>query len=196
MAKLVLSSEGEIIDEFSMENDIFTIGRQSDNDIQIESTSVSSYHTRLVRIGHEIFLEDLNSTNGTYVNSDKVSKCILENNDVVTTGTHHLKVTEHNPEAEEAEEMLQADAPCLRVIEGEKSDARISLNGGITTLGNPGEHVAAVTRRSDGYYFLHVDGGDNRIETLLNGKKVNADGAALKEHDVLEVAGTKMEFIA
>ncbi len=68
------------------------IGRSADNDIHLKDSTVSSYHAKIVTYFDASYIEDLDSTNGTFVNGKKVQKHILNPGDVVTVGTHTLKV--------------------------------------------------------------------------------------------------------
>ena len=67
------------------------IGRSEHNDLSIDSRFVSRHHMLLVRHGSSTFLMDLNSTNGTYVNSRRVSNHVLIDNDIITVGHHRIK---------------------------------------------------------------------------------------------------------
>ena len=91
MAKLVVSSEGEVQGHYFLDKDRFTIGRKSDNDIFLDDPSVSKFHAAIITIGNDQVLEDTNSTNGVQVNGDKVTKHILQNNDLIEIGDYQLK---------------------------------------------------------------------------------------------------------
>lgn len=95
MAKLVLKREGIPLVNYPIEKNIMTIGRNSDNDIQLDDASVSSYHARICLRNNayldgykDVYLEDLDSTNGTRVNDSKVSQQLLKHDDVIQVGTH------------------------------------------------------------------------------------------------------------
>ena len=193
MAKLIVSTDGEIVDEYPMDHDILTIGRHEDNDITIDCMSISGFHSRVVAIGSDFFIEDLKSTNGSYVNSDQVKMSQIRDADIITLGSHNLKFQDvHAEEDDEFETAFNGQAQLI--VRGENANP-IELNGGMVTFGKTGEHVAAVTKRGDDYYCLHVDGGKQQSNTLLNGKAVPTEGSQLKSHDVVEVAGIEMEFI-
>ena len=66
-----------------------------------------------------------------------------------------------------------------------------SLVKNLTTLGKPGVQVAVITRRPQGYFITHVEGASFPV---LNGKTLDAQAHALHDHDVIELAGVKMEF--
>jgi hypothetical protein len=90
-AMLVLRERGELLGEFALDKDSMTIGRNPDNDIRINDSSVSSYHVRLVNKGGLWHLYDLDSTNGTYVNSRLVRKCELKIGDMLTITKFQLQ---------------------------------------------------------------------------------------------------------
>jgi pSer/pThr/pTyr-binding forkhead associated (FHA) protein len=88
MAKLVLSMNWAVQGEFQLEKERISIGRKPDNDIQIDNLAVSGKHALIITILDDSFLEDLGSTNGTYVNGKLVKKHALRNGDVIGLGKH------------------------------------------------------------------------------------------------------------
>ncbi len=91
MAKLILSMDGLVLKEIPLSKERTTIGRKPHNDIQIDNLAVSGEHAVIVTILADSFLEDLGSTNGTFVNGKTVKKHFLQNNDVVELGKYKLK---------------------------------------------------------------------------------------------------------
>ena len=91
MAKLILSLDGQVIKEFTLNKERSTIGRKPHNDIQIDNLAVSGEHAIIMTILNDSFLEDLGSTNGTLVNGQPVKKHFLQDNDVVEIGKYKLK---------------------------------------------------------------------------------------------------------
>lgn len=91
MARLVLSLNSQVLAEYNMNKERYTIGRLPDNDIRIDNPAVSGHHSLVINILNDSFLEDLNSTNGTYVNGKLIKKHALANGDVVTIGHHQLR---------------------------------------------------------------------------------------------------------
>ncbi len=196
MAQLILSTDGEVVDTYPIETDVVTIGRHEDNDIFIDCMSVSGFHARVVRVGDEFFVEDLNSTNHTFVNTEEITQAPLHDGDVMTIGAHNLKFELSDEQSAASDNPENSGQPAAKlVIKGQPDKQPIQINGGMVTLGKTGEHVAAITRRGDQYYCLHVDGGEDQRETLLNGSPVPNGGHPLKPHDVVKVAGVEMEFI-
>jgi len=91
MAKLILSMDGLVLKEIPLSKERTTIGRKPHNDIQIDNLAVSGEHAVIVTILADSFLEDLGSTNGTFVNGKTVKKHFLQNNDVIELGKYKLK---------------------------------------------------------------------------------------------------------
>ena len=88
---LYVTHEGETLSELTFDQSRMLIGRSEHNDIAINSKFISRHHALLVRHGNTTFLMDLNSTNGTYVNSRRVSNHVLIHDDVITLGQHRIK---------------------------------------------------------------------------------------------------------
>ena len=103
MAKLVLSLNGAVQGEFELDQERFTIGRKPENDIQIDNLAVSGKHSMIITILDDSFLEDLGSTNGTYVNGKLVKKHALKDGDVIAIGKHELKYANENASDDEDE---------------------------------------------------------------------------------------------
>ena len=96
MAKLVLSLNGVVQGEYQITKERTTIGRKPDNDVQVDNLAVSGKHALIITILDDSFLEDLGSTNGTYVNGKLIKKHALRDGDVIGIGKHELKyVNEH-----------------------------------------------------------------------------------------------------
>ena len=91
MARLMLSLDGAVLAEYNMNKERYTIGRLPDNDIRIDNPAVSGHHSLIINILNDSFLEDLNSTNGTYVNGKLIKKHAMQHGDVITVGHHQLR---------------------------------------------------------------------------------------------------------
>ncbi len=103
MAKMVLSMNGAVQGEFPLDKERISIGRKPDNDIQIDNLAVSGKHALIITILDDSFLEDLGSTNGTYVNGKLVKKHALRNGDVIGLGKHELKYVNDHATADDEE---------------------------------------------------------------------------------------------
>ena len=104
MARLILSLGGQVLAEFNMTKERYTIGRLPDNDVRIDNPAVSGHHSLIINILNDSFLEDLSSTNGTYVNGKLIKKHALQHGDVVTVGHHQLRFVETVAEEEEQDD--------------------------------------------------------------------------------------------
>lgn len=102
MAKLLLIFGSSVLREIAMDKEVITIGRKPGNNIPIDNLAVSGFHAKIVHEAGQYFIEDLNSTNGTFVARKRVSRCALRDNDEITIGKHTLKFLSEMPEAAES----------------------------------------------------------------------------------------------
>jgi len=116
MARLILSLDNQVMAEYNMNKERYTIGRLPDNDIRIDNGAVSGHHSLIINILNDSFLEDLNSTNGTYVNGKLIKKHALQHGDVVTVGHHQLRFQEDDEAQDEFEKTLVIQ-PSQRPVE-------------------------------------------------------------------------------
>ena len=101
MARMILSLDGQVLAEYNMSKERYTVGRLQDNDIRIDNPTISGHHSLVINILNDSFLEDLNSTNGTYVNGRLIKKHALQNGDVVTVGRHQLRFVDGTADEED-----------------------------------------------------------------------------------------------
>jgi pSer/pThr/pTyr-binding forkhead associated (FHA) protein len=104
MARLILSLDNQVLAEYNMTKERYTIGRLPDNDVRIDNPAVSGHHSLIINILNDSFLEDLNSTNGTYVNGKLIKKHALQHGDVITIGHHQLRFAEEQAGDNEPDE--------------------------------------------------------------------------------------------
>lgn len=229
MARLVLSIDGQSLAEYNMSKERYTIGRLPDNDIRIDNAAVSGHHALIINILNDSFLEDLNSTNGTYVNGKLIKKHALQHGDSITVGHHTLRFVESEADEPDdefektmvisprdaarmqmpaaamalppvpvatAQQYPNATLPRarLQVLSGQFAGRELELVKTLTTLGRPGVQVAAVTRRSDGFYIVHVESARDGDYPLLNGVATGPQARRLHDNDVVQLAGVKMGF--
>jgi pSer/pThr/pTyr-binding forkhead associated (FHA) protein len=283
MARLILSLDSQVMAEYNMSKERYTIGRLPDNDVRIDNPAVSGHHSLIINILNDSFLEDLNSTNGTYVNGKLIKKHALQHGDVITIGHHQLRFADQQTsdteqdefektmvipaaqqniaqlaKAEEAStlaaaaeradvkvdvsvKMPESEAPAatpasasasasasapasapapapahtstavgidassapnalpsarLQVLSGAFAGRELELTKALTTLGRPGVQVAAITRRPEGYFVVHVESGEEGDYPLVNGQPIGAQARKLSDNDVLQLAGVKMGFFS
>jgi len=223
---LVLTLNQSVLGEFPLDKERLLIGRKPENDIQVDNLAVSGQHAAIITILNDSFLEDLDSTNGTFVNGKLVKKHALKHGDVITIGKHELKyvndeattddqdfektmiirpgMASHAAAAAKAEEtappppagatsqIADGEMPLgkIQVLSGPGAGKELELKKALITLGRPGVQVAVITRRPQGYFITHVEGK----HPVVNGDAIGAQAHALKDHDVVELAGVKMEF--
>jgi pSer/pThr/pTyr-binding forkhead associated (FHA) protein len=184
---------------------------------------VSGEHAVLQMTGNEVYLEDLNSTNGTYVNGKAVKKQLLQNSDTVEIGKYKIKYVNEvaGPTFEKtmilkAGSVMPPVAPkpvagavptaaaadlgassaalnaTIKVLSGAAAGREVPLVKVVTTIGKPGVAVAAITKRPHGFVVAHVEGTN---KPTINGSAIGADPVTLKNGDLLELAGTQMQFV-
>ena len=256
MSHLVVTIDDKLLGEFPIEKEKVTIGRKADNDICLNNLAISGYHTQIITVLDSSFLEDLNSTNGTYVNARLVKKHALEDGDLIDIGNHRLRYVNGNgeqkpksdtdvlektivltpkdtslqeakglrkentvvepvkkdpesatpattepppPQAPVVEktvsspEVSAGKAGKLQVLNGKNAGLVLDLKKSLTTFGSPKQAVAGVTKRSSGYFLIHVQGNEG-YTTQLNGEPLKEKASRLEDHDIIEVSGVKLEF--
>ncbi|MEX1166989.1 MAG: FHA domain-containing protein [Hydrogenophaga sp.] len=203
MPKMIVSIDGVVIKEVQLTKDRTTLGRRPYNDIVIDNLAVSGEHAVMQMSGGEVFLEDLNSTNGTYVNGKAIKKQQLKNGDTVEIGKYKIKFV-HDGAAENFEKTAvintgtveaAGQAPgnaAIKVMSGAAAGREVPLVKVVTTIGKPGVAVAAITRRPQGYVVALVEGA---VKPTVNGKDLGTEALSLNHGDVIELAGTQMQFI-
>ena len=223
MPKMIVSIDGVVIKEVQLTKDRTTLGRRPYNDIVIDNLAVSGEHAVLQMTGNEVYLEDLNSTNGSYVNGKAVKKQLLHNSDTVEIGKYKIKyINEVAGPSFEKTMILKAGAlvpppgqtapagqphaaapsahaaslpqtkATIKVLSGAAAGREVPLLKVVTTIGKPGVAVAAITHRPHGFVVAHVEGTN---KPTLNGAPIGAEAVSLKNGDLLELAGTQMQFV-
>ena len=116
-------------------------------------------------------------------------------------GAHAPAGAAHAPAAAPHHAPMGSGAPVkpvlgkLRVSSGPNMGKELELSKALTTIGKPGVQVAAITRRADGYYIVHVGGQGGGKRPLVNGAEIDAQARRLSNNDSIELAGTKMTFL-
>src|SRR3954468_11147457 len=147
MPKMIVSIDGVVIKEVQLTKDRTTLGRRPYNDIVIDNLAVSGEHAVLQMTGNEVYLEDLNSTNGTYVNGKAVKKQLLQNSDTVEIGKYKIKyVNEAASAGFEKTIVIKAGAAGLAPAPGPPAAAGASLAAPIKVMSGAaaGREVALV----------------------------------------------------
>lgn len=221
MPKMIVSIDEVVIKDVQITKDRTTVGRRPYNDVVIDNLAVSGEHAAIVMSGGEVSIEDLNSTNGTYVNGKSVKKQALKNGDQIEIGKYKIRYVGDSTNDQYDKTMIvrsashlaatpgvapsaPAAAPSappspvaqgpasIKVLSGAAAGREVPLSKVVTTIGKPGVAVAAITKRQQGFVVHHVEGGGN---PTLNGMPISSDPVGLKNGDVIELAGTKMQFV-
>ena len=206
MAELVVSSDGVETQHVHLMKDRTTLGRRHHNDVALSDLSVSGMHCVFERErSGAIWLMDVGSTNGTYVNGERIQRRQLEDQDVVTVGIYSIRFLLQPPvavagqtspmrlEALGAPGRAGAQKASLRVLEGVAQGRDVPLVKTVTTFGKPGDAVVAVYHRRHGYYVALVEAGEQ--PALHNGQPIGTDAAPLADQDVLELGDSRLLFI-
>jgi hypothetical protein len=229
MPKMIVSIDDVVIKEVQLTKDRTTLGRRPYNDIVIDNLAVSGEHAVIHMSGAEVVLEDLNSTNGSYVNGKAIKKQALQNGDAIEVGKYKISFVGDNavdnfdktmvvkarppiaPMAVPAKPVPATPAApaaaavpsmpagldigpkaSIKVLTGAAAGREVPLTKVVTTIGKPAVAVAAITKRHHGFVVHHVEGGGN---PTLNGNPITSDPLPLRNGDVIELAGTQMQFV-
>jgi len=219
MPKMIVSIDGVVIREVQVTKDRTSVGRRPYNDVVIDNLAVSGEHAVLQMSGNEVYLEDLNSTNGTFINGKAVKKQLLSDSDMVEIGKYKIKYLSDTVSgaADKAamgpssavdlsltspsgsatailpvDESGAAGPASIKVLSGAAAGREVTLVKVVTTIGKPGVAVASITRRPQGFVVAHVEGSN---KPTLNGIAIGTEPVLLSHGVVLELAGTKMQFV-
>jgi hypothetical protein len=224
MGKIIIKFNDAVIDHVELKQGDMKIGRRSGCDIVLDHLAVSGEHANIFTIGGDSFIQDLNSTNGTFINNKRIVKHHLRNGDTVSIGQHSLvylnEPTRSTHEGDTIAKTVIIDpsprptppappqAPIsavsetkttggiegkaeLLVMDGKNSGKRIELTKMVTNLGKTGRHAGIITKTLEGFLLDSVIGEE---KPKLNGRPIGAGGAKLRNGDIIEVAGTRLQF--
>ncbi|MCR4302480.1 MAG: FHA domain-containing protein [Sulfuricaulis sp.] len=224
MAKIIVRFNNDVVDHVDLRQGDMKIGRKPGCEIFVDNLSVSGEHANIFTVGEDSFIQDLGSTNGTFINNKKITKHHLRNGDTIVIGKHSLiylaesQRTSNTPPDEFAKTVIinpsrtvePKPAPsvivptaitletqperrrvgAIFVLSGLNSGKRIDLVKKITNLGSGGKRAGAIRQTHDG--FILAPGQDDSPK--LNGRPLPVEGTKLKNGDVIEVAGTRLQF--
>ncbi|TFY98845.1 FHA domain-containing protein [Ramlibacter humi] len=203
MPQLIVTVEGVEVKHVYVAKDRTTLGRGPDNDIVLQNPAVSTRHCAFELKGlADVFVEDLGSTNGTFVNNLRIQRQKLEDEDVIAISGFRIRYLEATGDSGFGATaiMSMGATPHLpppvhasfKVLSGSSAGLEVPVVKAVSTFGQPGVAVIAVSHRRTGYYAAHLDGAQ---VPQLNGKPLGHDPVLLAHEDVLELAGTKMRFM-
>lgn len=208
MGKLVIKRPGKQIGEVNLRLGDMIIGRHSTCDIVLkDDKSVSGKHAVIKTVGSKSTIEDLNSTNGTFVENHRVKQHELRSGESIIIGDHVLvyrdvvaldasayggpstgsSITSNT--SQERTRIIRAHAQ-LVVMEGKDKGRQVPLVKEETVIDNPGRNPARIYRGEDGY-VLHAQLGPG--EPRINDRPVPHGGQILESGDIVEIAGTKYQ---
>jgi pSer/pThr/pTyr-binding forkhead associated (FHA) protein len=213
--KLEFSFNSSKLGDFPLDQEVMTIGRREDNDIRIENLAVSGHHAKLLTIFEDSFLEDLGSTNGTYVNGKSIEKHPLRNGDIIIIGKHELRyVNDANSLGEDGEktvlirrkpEPMQQTEPKidmpprlegarLQILNGKSAGRELPLVKESVKLGKVGGEIVQINKRPDGHFIVYLDQSTNQSTPRINGEHLGSRAVKLHNHDVIEINRLKIEY--
>ena len=185
MAKIIISLDAQVVQEVELSKERTTIGRHPQNDVVIEHRAVSGRHAAISLVRDDAILEDLGSTNGTFVNGQRIARHQLSDRDRVVVATFQIDYVA----------AVKAPAPLplasIEIMNGANAGKKLALTKALTTLGSPGVLVVAIQRQAGGYAIAHIDGAGSG---LVNGEAIGKTPRALLHGDALELTGTLMNF--
>ena len=135
MARLVLLSEGLTGRTYELKVEKTTVGRVSDNTFEIPEASVSSHHCEILLKGSDVLIRDLDSTNGTFINGEKVSEAVLKPGQILRLGTVEMRLEsgDSTPAAAAAKRMLDQTRVIPQGVKLDELEGTRPLNFGGTT---------------------------------------------------------------
>jgi pSer/pThr/pTyr-binding forkhead associated (FHA) protein len=219
-SKLILTLDGEIINEYPLNKNSVTIGRRHENDIQLNDLTVSGRHALIsVNDAEEIVVEDLGSTNGTLVNGNHIKKSVLNYGDIVQVGHHQFTLLNEGggryeptmfikaemdetqmvlPEWESrVEEMKGQPLAGLRTLNGPMARTVMELRKPFSTIGFQGKKLALISRGLENYTINLLKADSKRRSSdvpTLNGSPLGPAPVELKPKDIITIAGFEVEF--
>jgi len=219
--KLVITRSGVETGQVALKAKHLSIGRDQASDITLDDASVSRQHAQLIRVKDSYYLEDLDSTNGTQRNHRLITKHVLKHSDEIRIGGFTLYFVmeeegdlsepdappeplsepastpelENRPIAAAAVNANRVQLPKtarLRFFRGPNAGRTEVLGRGLYTIGKPGGEVAAIARRPQGFFLLHI--GGERYPRINNHEVDSVAGVKLNEADVVEVGDNLAEI--
>lgn len=199
MGKIIIALDGVVEQEIALTKERMTIGRRSHNDIVLSHPAVSGEHAVITTILDDSFLEDLRSTNGTFVNGARIGKHFLQHGDVIKLAKYQIEYLADGarpPSAAPSDATVplpQAVAAPGRVevMNGANAGKQLALTKPLTTLGRPVVQVVVISRGVDAYSIAQVEGD---APTLVNGAVLGKQPVRLKNGDIIDLSGTQMAF--
>ena len=186
MPKMIISLNGNVLREVQLTKNRTSFGRRSYNDIVIDHMAVSGEHAVLQMSGSDSHIEDLGSTNGTYVNGKGIKNQQLHHGDMIEIGKYKIQYVD------DAQPAQPVAGGAIKVLSGPAAGREMALVKPVTSLGKVGVSVATITQSANGFALAHVEGDS---PPLVNGAVVGSEAVALNNGDLIELAGAQMRFV-
>lgn len=203
MPQLIASVEGVEVKHVYITKDRTTLGRRPDNDVVLDNPAVSGQHCIFELKGlSDVFIEDTGSTNGTFVNNVRVKRQKLEDEDVIAISRFRIRYRASTSDSGFGATAMMtmsstaAAAPpasaSFRVLSGTSAGLEIPVVKAVSTFGKPGSALISVSHRRNGFFATYLDGEQT---PTVNGKPMGKDPILLANDDVIDLAGTQMQFV-
>jgi hypothetical protein len=207
MPQLILSIQGVEIKRVNLIKNRTTLGRKPGNDIVVNDVVVSGEHCVFELRGlADVYVQDLGSTNGTYLNGKMLHGELpqLLDHDVISVGRIRIqflsasdpgdfgRTTSMPLDGEGLPGGAEGRQASLRVLSGSSAGLEMPVVKAVTTFGKPGIAIVAISHRRQGFYVAVMEGG---TEPTLNGVPIGPDAVHLSDQDELELAGTRLMFV-
>jgi ribosome-associated protein YbcJ (S4-like RNA binding protein) len=190
MAKVIVTLNGLLQREISIDKARLNVGRRPSNEIVLDHLAVSGRHAAIDTTSEGTFILDLGSTNGTTVNGHPIKKHLLQDNDVIELGKYHLKFRlEQDNYQPSIDETLKVGK--IKVLSGGNAGKEMTLTKSKTSLGSPGILVVSIEREGNRFKIKFVEG---KVFPKINDETIDARPRVLEHGDVIDLSGTKMEY--
>jgi hypothetical protein len=204
MPQLITSVDGVEIHRVYLTLERTTLGRKPNNHIVLTDMAVSGEHCAFELTGlTDVVVFDLNSTNGTYINGSMIRMHLLQDGDVIAIGKFKILYLSANELTDEgktaampldgvqvhsASGALQAS---LKVLTGSSSGLELPVYKAVSTFGKRGVAMVAIAHRRHGYFISCMEA---LVIPKLNGMPITEEPVLLNDFDLIELAGTTLEF--
>jgi len=220
-AKLIVTKNNQEITQMPLERTVVTIGRKHVNDLHLDDLSVSGSHAKILTVGNDSFIEDLNSTNGTYVNGARVQKKPLRDQDSIKIGDYELRYLNSVASVDDDMEktvILQAGSvvmqdpearkttpsPTVSAVSSEESTAKLTVVDGpskgkfltlskiITRVKGPKGQSSVISKKDEHYFLLNTLIGE--LAPSVNGTPAKVGSTQLNNGDIISMSGSQLKF--
>jgi pSer/pThr/pTyr-binding forkhead associated (FHA) protein len=145
MPRLILMFNKQVIREYPFLKDSITVGRAEDNTVVIDNLAVSSYHARIDKAGTDFILTDLQSTNGTFINENRVITHKLSHGDNVSIGKHILLFVGEKGKAESEESDEKMSLNKTMMLDTAKQRELLAKQKGVAPVPKPPEKIGVIS---------------------------------------------------